>query len=134
MLNWSYLTVRFHVASRSCSLVSTFNLKAKENIHAVTILLYYILQQYYLNKRHVFSKIYYHIVQQMYVFCGFSHCSSAYSKNHYFGNVTRCSYFTYMQFCFCRIRKGLHLCACLTRQLPLCCMIQNALLTVFTIC
>jgi hypothetical protein len=50
--------------SRSGSLVFTINLKAEENIHAATILLFYVLRQYYLNKGHIFSQIYYHVVQQ----------------------------------------------------------------------
>ena len=91
----TYLTLRFHVNSHSGSLVFTINLITKENIHAATILLFYVLRRYYLNKRHIYSKIYYHIVQQTYVICRFSHCSSAYSKNH-FSNVTHCSSFTYM--------------------------------------
>jgi len=74
------------VNSRSGSLVFTINLKAKENIHAATILLFYVLRRYYL-KRHIFSKIYYHIVQQTYVICRFLHCISAYSKKNHFGNV-----------------------------------------------
>ena len=84
--------------SRSGSLVFTINLKAKENIHAATILLYYVLQRYYLNKRHIFSKIYYHIVQQTYIICRFSHCISAYSKKNHFDNVTHCSSFTYIPY------------------------------------
>jgi hypothetical protein len=50
------LGIKFHMPGTSGSLVTAIKLKAKENEHTATMMLFYILQKYFLEKIFIFSQ------------------------------------------------------------------------------